>query len=296
MRIVDAHHHLWDPQVVDYELLGADGPLAPLAAAHDSTAFDGVAREHGISMAIAVEATSAGADAGAETTWLLDQVARSEVTRAVVAWAPLDDPRVDRYLDRLLDRSMTAGVAVVGVRRSFESVPVGFITQEAVVQGVRAAAAHGLVVDLVLFGDRLTEVVDLVERVPEASFVLDHLAKPRMGERSLKAWREEVTRMALLPNVTAKISGLATVATGADWEPEIAPLVVHAAATFGWDRLMFASDWPICDLAGGYGRWLDFLRPMTRDASPDEQAAFFAATADRIYGLGRLSPPPSGRA
>jgi L-fuconolactonase len=79
------------------------------------------------------------------------------------------------------------------------------------------------------------------------------------------------------------VSGLATVATGPDWEPEIAPLVVHAAAAFGWERLLFASDWPICDLAGGYGRWLAFLRRMIAGASASEQAAFFAGAAERTY-------------
>jgi L-fuconolactonase len=150
-------------------------------------------------------------------------------------------------------------------------------------QGVRAAAARGLVVDLVLFGDRLAEVIDLVGRVPEATFVLDHLAKPRMDDRSLGSWRDDIVRLARHPNVVAKVSGLTSAATRADWEDELAPLIDHAAATFGWDRLMFASDWPICDLAGGYRRWLDFLRAMTRGTSAGEQAAFFANTADRTY-------------
>jgi L-fuconolactonase len=286
MRVVDAHHHLWDPEAVAYDLLRPVGPLAALAVRHDATTFDAAAREHDVTAAIAVEATSAGADPEAETHWLLDQVARSTVTQAVVAWAPLEDPAVDPYLDRLLARGRTAGVDIVGVRRSFEAVPDGFIAQESVARGVRAAAARGLVVDLVLFGHRLAEVVELVARVPEATFVLDHLGKPRMDERSLAAWRQDIVRLVRYPNVVAKISGLTSAATGADWEDELAPLVDHASATFGWDRLMFASDWPICDLAGGYGRWLDLLRAMTHDAGAAAQAAFFAGTADRTYRLG----------
>jgi L-fuconolactonase len=285
VRILDAHHHLWDPAEVAYDLLQPVGPLAPLARRFDAASFDEAARSHGVSAAIAVEATSAGADPRQETAWLLDQVAGSAVTRAVVAWAPLEDRDVGLYLDGLLFQGRAAGAPIAGVRRSFESVPDGFITQEAVARGAREAAARGLVVDLVLFGDRLDESVGLVGRVPEATFVLDHLAKPRMDERSLAIWRDAIERMARHPNIVAKVSGLVTMATSQEWEPELAPLVTHAAATFGWGRLLFASDWPICDLAGGYGRWLDFLRSLVRDVDPDEQAAFFGGTASRTYGI-----------
>jgi L-fuconolactonase len=216
---------------------------------------------------------------------LLEQVAASRVTRAVVAWAPLEDPSIGTYLAELLERARVADVRVAGVRRSFESVPDGFITDEAVARGARTAAERGLVIDLVLFGGRLDEAIELVGRVPEASFVLDHLAKPGMDGPSLAAWRGSIGRLARLPNIVAKVSGLSTMASGADWEPELEPLVAHAAATFGWRRLLYASDWPICDLAGGYGRWLAFLRRAAAEATPDEQAAFFAHTAEWWYGL-----------
>jgi L-fuconolactonase len=283
MRIVDAHHHLWDPSEVDYELLRRVGRLAPLARRFDAAAFDAVARAHGVSAAIAVEATSAGADPATETAWLLDQVGRSTVTRAVVAWAPLEDPAIGSYLDALLAHAREAGVRVAGIRRSFESVPEGFIAQESVARGVREAVARGLVIDLVLFGDRLAETVELVGRVPEASFVLDHLGKPRMSAGEVPDWWEAIGRLAARPNVVSKVSGLSTMATTDAWEAELEPLVRRAAETFGWERLMFASDWPICDLAGGYARWLDFLGTMTRDASAGERDAFLAGTADRIY-------------
>lgn len=287
MRIVDAHHHLWDPHVIDYALLRPHGPLTTLAAPHPAVAFDAVAADHGVSEAIAVEATSAGADPEIETTWLLEQVARSTVTRRVVAWAPIEDPNVGAYVDELLVRAERMGVRVVGVRRSLESVPAGFIGRPEVIAGIRAVAQRGLTFDLVLFGDRLAEVVGLVSRVPEARFVLDHLGKPVLSPSTLAAWRGHMTHLGRSPNVTAKLSGLATGMREVAWEPVIETLVRHAVETFGWQRLMFASDWPICELAGGYARWMEFLQRITDDVATTDRLAFWAGTADRAYAAAR---------
>jgi L-fuconolactonase len=131
----------------------------------------------------------------------------------------------------------------------------------------------------------LPDVIELVRRVPEATFVLDHLGKPPLERRIQNEWKAAIATLARFPNVVAKVSGLVTEAADGVWDDDLVrPYVEHAAACFGWHRLMFGSDWPICDLAGGYRRWLDFCAA----ASSRESAAaepFFAGTAERIYRL-----------
>ena len=281
MRIVDAHHHLWDPRALDYTLLNEHGKLAPLAKPFLAGTFDAVAEKNGITDAIAVEATSAGADPAAETRWLLDQVGHSKVTRRVVVWAPIERPAVGGYLDALLS---AGGSRIVGVRRSFEFVDPGFASSKEVIAGIRAVAARGLVFDLVLFAERLPEVTALVRQVPEAAFVLDHLGKPPVSDTVPDAWKRDLAALAKLPNVAAKVSGLVTEAVTTAWNGDmLRPYIDHAAASFGWDRLMFASDWPVCELAGGYRRWLETTMAAVDGATKAEQAAFVHATADRVY-------------
>ena len=281
MRIVDAHHHLWDPRAIHYDLIDGKGRLAPLAKPFLSATFDALAAENGIAEGIAVEATSAGADPGAETRWLMDEVARSRLTRRVVAWAPTEKPEIGRHLDSLL---ATGGGRIVGVRRSFESVAPGFACSIVTVAGLREVAARGLTFDLVLFADRLQDATSLVRQVPEATFVLDHLGKPTIADRVPSAWKEDIAELARLPNVTAKVSGLITESATGEWTSAmLRPYLNHAIACFGWDRLMFASDWPVCELAGGYRRWLDFATLVGASASVGDQQAFFSGTADRVY-------------
>ncbi|HVZ14592.1 MAG TPA: amidohydrolase family protein [Bauldia sp.] len=280
MRIVDAHHHLWDPGVVDYALFRQAPRLAAVTAPHRAHDFDAVARASGISEAVAVEAASAGADPVEETRWLFGEVARSSVTRRVVAYAPVERPDIEAYLVALKHEHP----ALAGVRRTFETAAPGYAFSDAIVSGVHAVARAGLPFDLVLFADRLSDAVELVRRAPEATFVLDHLGKPRLERRVPDEWKATLAALAKLPNVVAKVSGLVTEAPDGRWDAALVrPYVDHAVACFGWQRLMFGSDWPICDLAGGYARWLDFAREVAATASAAEREAFFCGTADRVY-------------
>lgn len=282
MRIVDAHHHLWDPAAVDYSVLRTVPRLAPVAGPQRAADFEAVARANDVAAAIAVEAASAGADHVAETAWLLAEVSGSAVTRSVVAYLPVERADVGAELDALV---AAHGHRIVGVRRTFETAEPGFACSEAIVAGVRAVAQRGLPFDLVLFSDRLDDAAELARRVPEATFVLDHLGKPTLQRRVQTKWKEAIARLGKLPNVVAKVSGLVTEAPGGAWDTALVrPYVDHAVACFGWERLMFGSDWPICDLAGGYRRWLDFaMEACAGDAAAAR--SFFSGTAERIYRL-----------
>jgi L-fuconolactonase len=289
MRIVDAHHHLWDPGALDYALLKGASRLAPIAVPHRAADFDAVARANGVTAAVAIEAASAGADHEAESAWLFAEVARSSITRCVVAYAPVERGDVGAWLDRLI---ASHGPRLAGIRRTFESVPPGFAYSDAVVAGVREVARRGLPFDLVLFADRLPDVIELVRRVPEATFVLDHLGKPPLERKVQGAWKQAMAELGRLPNVAAaKISGLVTEAADGRWDDALVrPYVEHSAVCFGWERLMFGSDWPVCNLAGGYRRWLDFAMSVcSHDAGA--AASFFAGTAERIYSI--AADPPA---
>src|SRR3569623_1448956 len=122
MRIIDAHHHLWDPTAIRYRLLDGTGRLAPLVRPVLAVEFDAVARSNGVEAAIAVEAASAGADPDAEADWLLAETARSSITGHVVAYAPVERDDIDDDLD-----SLVRDPRIIGIRRTFESVPDGFI-------------------------------------------------------------------------------------------------------------------------------------------------------------------------
>jgi L-fuconolactonase len=126
-----------------------------------------------------------------------------------------------------------------------------------------------------------------VAALPGTTFVLDHLAKPDLVRQDLTRWAEGLHRLAALPNVVAKVSGLVTEADWTRWTvADLRTAVAQAFDVFGADRLMFGSDWPVLNLAGDYRSWQETATILLpRALGPDERTAFWSGNARRTYRL-----------
>lgn len=282
MEIVDAHHHLWDTRRLDYPLFAQ---IPALNRPFPVAAFDEVAQAMGVAASVCVEAASAGADGTAELAWLREQADQSDRIKAIVAWAPVERPEIATYLERLMalgDRR------IVGIRRSFEFEPPGFPSSPDVVAGIRLLGEIGLSFDLVLFPHSLPAATTLVRQCPDTSFILDHLGKPPIRAGDLEPWWGDLARLAALPNVVCKLSGMSTEADRDLWTADdLAPYWDRAVDCFGWERLLFGSDWPVCNLARGYETWLAAVEELLAGVSPADRTKFFKGNATRIYHLDR---------
>jgi predicted TIM-barrel fold metal-dependent hydrolase len=227
-EVVDSHHHLWDPAALRYSLFET---VEELNRPYTLAQFDSEAEQLGIGQSICVEAASAGADGRLETEWLLREIEESLRVTALVAWAPLEQAYIERYLDWL---TSLRGKPVVGVRRGFELEPDDFPKQATVIGGARLAGERGLVVDLVLFARSLEATITLVEMCPETQFVLDHLGKPLIRDGQREPWAGQLRELASFPNVVCKLSGLATEADRKGWTTDdLRPYVEHTFECFG---------------------------------------------------------------
>lgn len=280
MEIIDSHHHIWDDTKIRYTLFET---ISELQGAFSVDAYDSVARSMGVTASICIEAASAGADGMTELHWLSEETRRRKIVERLVAWVPVELPTLSKYLDELetLDDER-----IVGVRRSFEFEPDDFPARPEVIRGVQLVAERGYTVDLVLFHRSLRAAIELVRGCPDVLFILDHLGKPNLRETLSSIWADEVTEMASMGNVVCKVSGLVTETNCRSWKLEdLKRPIEHVIARFGWDRVMFGSDWPLCNLAGGFKRWLDAVQWCVRDATEGQQQAFFAQNARRVYTL-----------
>jgi len=116
--------------------------------------------------------------------------------------------------------------------------------------------------------------------------VIDHLAKPHIKDRKADDWLPQLRAAARHENVFCKLSGMVTEADWDGWTADdLKPYVAAAFEAFGPDRLMFGSDWPVCELAAGYEDVLDALKAALGPISESERAAVFGGTATRFYGL-----------
>jgi L-fuconolactonase len=143
------------------------------------------------------------------------------------------------------------------------------------------------VYDLLVRTRELPAALQLVRQLPEVSFVIDHMAKPRIiaGPRDID-WERAMAPFSECSNVSCKLSGLVNEARWHSWTPyELVPYVRRALDWFGVERCMFGSDWPVCLLAASYEQVMQALRYATSDLSPSDKDAVFGGNAVRVYGL-----------
>ncbi len=107
-----------------------------------------------------------------------------------------------------------------------------------------------------------------------------------MKDKTLDPWRAHIAELARHPNVICKVSGLVAYADPENWTPEdLRPWVDHVIGCFGWDRVMWGSDWPVCTLAGTFRQWLEAAQSLLGRATDEQRDKFFRSNAERIYRL-----------
>jgi L-fuconolactonase len=278
--IVDAHHHLWDPARRDYPWLAGEA-LTPIRRSYTIGDLQSAAGD-------AIEATVLVQTASSvpETEEFLHVAGDSQgFIAGVVGWLDLTGPDVATEIEQL--RTVPGGAALVGIRHQAEDEPdAGWLLREDVRCGLRAVGAAGLTYDLLVRAPQRPAAHAVAERLPEVSFVLDHAGKPAIAAGERAPWTSWIAAMAMLPNVVCKLSGLVTEASWNAWTAEdIRPYAEHVLSCFGADRVLFGSDWPVCELAAGYAEVLELTHDLLSGASASERAAVLGGTAQRVYRL-----------
>ena len=275
MRI-DAHHHFWKYDPVYYDWI--DDAMSVirryflpqnLRAAMDEANVDGV---------VSVQARQSLE----ETRWLLELAQKHDFIRGVVGWVPLISPRVSEEIERFAANPKLRAVRHVLQGEADER----YMLRDDFNAGIRALKGPALAYNILIFERHLPQTIELVDRHPEQTFVLDHLAKPRIRDNVLSPWRENIRELAKRDNVFCKISGMVTEADYRDWTvDQLRPYVEVVLEAFSPRRLMAGSDWPVCLVACGYRRWWEIVHSFVASLSCDEQREILGDTAMRVYQL-----------
>jgi len=199
----------------------------------------------------------------------------------VVACGRPESKEFKTYLERILGHPK-----LKGIRRILHTQPDDLGQSETFIGNVNSLAGHDLSFDLCVLARQLPLAIRLVSRCPKVTFILDHCGVPQVREKILDPWRENIQAIGKFPNVFCKISGLVAYADPHSWTTEdLRPYVDHAIECFGWDRVLFGSDWPVCTLSASYRQWVDALVSLTRAAGEVNQKKLFQENAIRIYRL-----------
>jgi L-fuconolactonase len=174
-----------------------------------------------------------------------------------------------------------------GIRRLIETEPnPNFCLEPGFIEGVKRVGKHGLSFDICVKHWALFAAIELARHCPDVSFVLDHIGKPGIRHGIHEPWWGQMRELAKLPNVVCKLSGVITEADHGAWTREqVKPYVAHAIDCFGFDRVMYGSDWTVSELSHTYPTWVEILDEVVAGASRDEQRKLYRDNAIRIYRL-----------
>jgi predicted TIM-barrel fold metal-dependent hydrolase len=217
-----------------------------------------------------------------ETQHLLALAERPEnPLEGIVACARPERDDFKFYLDKIAGHPK-----LKGIRRVLHTQPDELGQGVTFVKNVAALSDYGLSFDICVLARQLPIAVKLISRCPDVVFILDHCGVPQVKEQNLDPWRSHIMEIAKFPNVSCKISGLVAYADPTKWTAEdLRPFVEHAIGSFGWDRVLFGSDWPVCTLSASYQQWVEALRAITHGAGEINQTKLFHDNAIRIYRL-----------
>jgi L-fuconolactonase len=275
MRI-DSHQHFWrydpvrDSWITDsMAVLKRDFLPQDLSPALKASGVDGC---------IAVQADQSEK----ETLFLLDLAGNNSIVRGVVGWVDLCAPNVAERLEFFSDYDQLCGFRHIVQAEADDR----FVLRKDFQHGIECLGEFGYTYDILIYTHQFPAAIELAGKFPDQPFVLDHLGKPPIKAKELKPWSEHIRSLAKNRNVYCKVSGMVTEADWKNWKPDdLKPYLDVLFETFGADRLMFGSDWPVCLLAGGYGEVLDLVAQYAQKLKPLDKDKLFGLNAVRFYGL-----------
>ncbi len=273
MRL-DSHVHFWQYHPAEYAWI--DETMAALRRDFMPDDALGVMQSAGMDACVAVQVRQT-VD---ETRWMLQLADRYPFIAGVVGWLDLRSADLDARLESLVHPKL------VGVRHIVQAEADDFLLDEPFRRGVECVARHGLAYDILIYARQMPAAISFARALPDVRLVLDHLGKPDIRHGGFDSWRRDLDRLAALPNVCAKLSGLVTEADWDRWTAEDLRRYVNAALdAFGADRLMIGSDWPVCTVAAEYDQVIEIVHGAIDERSLSEQDSIFGGTARRFWRL-----------
>ncbi|MEP2679379.1 MULTISPECIES: amidohydrolase family protein [Roseobacteraceae] len=271
--IIDAHQHFWQLARGDYAWLTPE-----LKALYRDFMPEDLApylSQHGIDGTILVQA----APTVAETEFMLDIADQTPFVLGVVGWVDFEAPSAADDIARLAQNPK-----LIGLRPMIQDIADDdWMLRDNLTPAFEAMMKANLTFDALVLPRHLSRLRRLLPRHPKLRTVIDHAAKPEIADGVFEGWASDIACLANETSAYCKLSGLLTEA-GDNWTPsDVAPYVEHLLSSFGSQRLVWGSDWPVLTIAGDYGTWIDLANSFIPNEL--EREAIFGSNAIGLYKL-----------
>ncbi|MGB2091644.1 MAG: amidohydrolase family protein [Akkermansiaceae bacterium] len=279
--MIDSHVHLWKYKAANYPWI--TGEMAALQHDHCIAELEDDLEFSGVDQVIAVQSRRSDR----ENHFLLEQTRKSDgFIAGIVGWAPLDSDDLRVFLDQYLHEPM-----LVGVRETFDSSSADeLLDNPDFDHGVSELARQDLALELMVSEQQLPMAMMFADRHPNQRIAINHFASPSMDSGTPSdLWSHAVRELARRPHVYCKISGLSarmdSVSRRSTHSQVLKPYFETLCKAFGPERLMFGSNWPVCNLTTTYPAWLNTVDDLILPLSEDEQQAIRQETAKVFYHI-----------
>lgn len=275
MRI-DAHQHFWQFDPVRDSWIGDN--MAAIQKAFMPEDLQPALAENGFDGCVAVEAHQSEE----QTKFLIELANRHPFIKGVVGWVDLQGENITDRLQHFSQYKI-----IKGFRHVLQGEPQrDLMLSQNFIRGIAALKEFDFTYDILIFPDQLIYSKNLVAQFPEQKFVIDHLAKPYIHKKEIKEWTLDIESIAKLPNVYCKVSGMVTEGDWKSWQKDdFRPYIDVIVESFGIDRILFGSDWPVCLVAASYQEVVDIVKDYFSTFSADEQQKVFGGNATAFYNL-----------
>ena len=277
MQVIDAHQHFWKIDRGDYFWM--DDSVAAIRRDTLPPDLQAIAPPLGVTATVVVQAAATVE----ETEFLLSLAKQHNWIQGVVGWVDLTLESAHETL-----ATLARDPHFKGIRPMLQDIEDShWILQPVVIENLKQLAKLGLSMDALITPRHLEIINQLANEIPELPMVIDHCAKPVIaaGNAASDDWHKGMRQLAEHPQIYCKLSGLAN-EYGNGWSADtLSPIAQCVLECFGAERVMWGSDWPVLELVGEYGDWLQAAKIMTQHCSESERQALFSGTASRFYRL-----------
>jgi L-fuconolactonase len=273
--MIDAHVHFWNYDRIkdawineDMKILQRNFLPQDLRSTLSENKIDGI---------IAVQADQSEN----ETSFLIDLAKENPEIKGIVGWVDLQNEHVEERLQYFSQFSI-----IKGFRHIVQAEPKGFFQNKKFLKGISFFESFGYTYDILIYHNQLAEAIEFVNKFPDQKFIIDHCAKPDVKNKKLSDWKKLMYEIAQNKNVCCKLSGLITEATWSHWsESDLYPYLDAVFTSFGTERVLFGSDWPVMLLSGTYAKWKQLLENYMKGFSSGEREKVFGINAATFYSL-----------
>ncbi|MEC8049036.1 MAG: amidohydrolase family protein [Chloroflexota bacterium] len=274
MNILDTHHHLWDLSLRSYDWITElpENESIKINRNFLINDLDVLADENNVTGTICVQAHQSEEEA----LWLLEIAKNSNLIKGVVCWVDLKNSNIGFSLDKYQTYDKFCGIRHVWHDEKNED----WIMDPKVIKGLKTLSERQINFDFLVRPNHLKYIFEVYEKIPKLNGVIDHIAKPIIKENIFEPWAENISELSKIDSLNCKISGMVEEMNESQEISILKNYTDHVIESFGHDKVMYGSNWPVCLTKKSYSEVLEIAKSISNNLEPEE---FFYTNGKNFY-------------